>query len=331
MTDTPIRYVMTDHQMAAAITVAGLRPSGVVLDPQIHIDSAPAVLVDSGLTDGQGTLLPAVLRSLQILSHPTHVQNVMSTVVGSGEWRRMEVASNRGGWVAKAKTETGFECLLLDSPTGVAVVVDDFLDLTTFVSPSEETEATLTPAGWWGILAAADLRRSDRLRAELERTASTETILSEGAMMATLSAGAASSDSRWLVSAMMPLAPFRPTASFVSAIDELVAAGLASKTDRGVVLTEAGKSIADGLAQSMVFGALTQTIVIDRQRVRIAEISIFRGPMRLLVGMWTGLGTDSPTVVIVEPSSETAVTMIRDVVRLTAEQLPAPPPQAATA
>ncbi|MEZ5175615.1 MAG: hypothetical protein R2823_05355 [Acidimicrobiia bacterium] len=91
------------------------------------------------------------------------------------------------------------------------------------------------------------------------------------------------------------------------------------------MFTEAGISLANGLAQTMVFGSITQSIVVGNERARIAELSVFRGPLRLLVGMWTGLGTEAPTVTLAEPSSDTAVNMVRDLVRLAAEQLPAPP------
>ena len=105
----------------------------------------------------------------------------------------------------------------------------------------------------------------------------------------------------------------------------MAAAGLVTQHSDAYSMDADGTGLADGLAQTAVFGAVTVAKVVGTDRVRTAEVTIFRGPTRLLMGVWADLGTESATVTLVEPSSDTAVAILRDMVRSeTGATLPGP-------
>jgi hypothetical protein len=88
---------VTEDQLRAALAVARLKPSGVALD-SCDAGAEPAgVLVDAGLLDPGNTLLPALGTALGIFARPTHVTTAMANVVGTDEWRTLEIAANDGG------------------------------------------------------------------------------------------------------------------------------------------------------------------------------------------------------------------------------------------
>jgi len=333
MTNIAARYRLTEPQAAAAIAVAGLRPSGVVLGRPEPVGDPVAALAGTDYVDAAGALLPALAAALQILSHPDRVMAAMASVVGSNEWRRLQVPANDNGYVVRARDEAGLDLMFGSTSTAVATVLDDFFDLTTFPSPSAETEVALGAAGWWGLLAAADIRRTDLLRADLERSKARPTVVTEAGIAGALADGAAATDTRWLVTALTPLSPVPASGvDGAAALTDLVTAGLAGGDG---ALTETGADVADGLLQTAVFGAVTQAMVMDEEKVRVGEMTLFRGPTRLLVGLWADLGSD-PRVTLVEPAPETALAMLRDIAELGArldEQAPEPadepaPPEA---
>ena len=151
MADTPIRFQLTDRQAAAALAIAELTPTGVALAPSPDVEAPHDELRAGEFLIGE-KVLPALETTMQILAEPSVMVTVMASVVGDTEWRRLEIAGNAAGYVARAATDGGLDVMLLYTATAVAAVVDDFLDLTTFVSPSEPTEVALGAAGWAGLL-----------------------------------------------------------------------------------------------------------------------------------------------------------------------------------
>jgi hypothetical protein len=198
-------------------------------------------------------------------------------------------------------------------------VLDDVFRLSVAPTRPVDPDIMLTLPAWVGLLAIADVRRLRRLRSELRRQPSVDQPMSATDIAGAITVGLAGADARWAVSAALPVAPVdlrkrAPNASDV--FDQLVTLDLARRLSEHIEATDLGNDLIEVMAQPMVLGSATLTHHRDGRSVRGGELLVYRGPTRLLLGLWTGTH-EEPLLDLMEPTAEAAVAIVRRFLELT--------------
>ncbi len=312
----PVRYQFDRVRAAALLRLAALTPSGHVLNPLPEVAEPAAVLRDTDLVDETGSApVPLLAEALQIVATPARVLSVTVNVPGVTEWLTTQVAAGPTGgpYVIVSTGGELFDLFVLSSEMEVVAVLDDLLDLTTYPSQPVSPDLVIDFAGWIGLMAAADVRRAARLRAELERLPAPEVTLDAEALEAQLTAGLRNSDTRWAVTASVPISPanlrrLRPSGS--EALEAMARAGLIDRPSGGARFTEVGSSVADLVTQAVKVAGVTLRFIAPDREVRGGEVTVLRTPLRLGLGFWNGTGGQF-NVTLIEPMPEAAVEMLR--------------------
>jgi hypothetical protein len=298
--------------------MAGINPSGRLLSPVPAVADPRSVLESTDLISGDSAVAPVLREALSILAQPVRVFHVIATVPGADEWADLYLAApeNAGPYVHGRQTEDGLDLTILATDLEALTVIDQLLRLTGFASQAFEPDIALSLEGWVGLLAAVDVERQRNLRAQLARQTSPSSVTFNSDDLATqLTTGMDTKDTRWAVSAAIPVAPVRlPDRNLdgETLLGHLESLQLVVPTDSNYRLSDLGRHMAELISQAIVVGSLTLTLDHDGGLIRAGEVLVYRTPTRLAIGLWTGTA-DDPVLTIVEPTGDFAVGMIKKI------------------
>ncbi len=321
-----IRYRLSRSEVAAVLAAIGVEADGLLLGLHDRSDDPIPVLRASDLVDDQDQVHPFLRDAMVVAARPGRTIHAVTSVPGADEWVDLLIgASQRGGpYVTIDATDDGVDLYAVETAMEIAAVLDDLFRLTSYPTHPVDPDVVLDVPAWVGLLAVSDVRRLRRLRNDLRRRPDAAEPMSVIDVDGAITVGLDSTDSRWAVSAAVPIAPVslrqrrvRPA----QAVEKLLELGLVKGDESAFDVTPLGEHLVELIEQAIVFGSITLTYRRPDREVRGGEMIVYRTPTRLAVGVWTGTST-SPRLIITEPMAEGAVSMVRRLVDLSVQQSP---------
>lgn len=328
------RYRLSNAEVGAALHRLALTADGSLIRPQGDAADPLAILRAGGLVDPADRVHPFLADAIAVAACPARLFHVVMSVPGSSDWLDMGIGGpvEGGPYVTVRADGDGVDLQAVDTAMEVAAVLDDLFRLTSYAARPVDPDLALTLPAWVGLLAVADVRRLRRLRNEIRRQPAGDEPITLTDVEGAITVGLASADSRWAVTAAIPIVPValrERTPSADRALDEMGVLGLVTATDGAYSLTELGRGLVDVIEQTILFGSLTLTYRRPGRHVRGGELLVYRAPTRLVVGVWSGTA-ESPLLTLMEPMPEAAVEMMHRFVELPdrqrTAQAPPPPP-----
>ena len=320
MNAEPVRYRMSPGQTAALFQLEELVPDERLLGPFPPMSDPARVLTSTNLVDGSGRPPPVLAAALAVLAQPVRILTLTVNVPGVAEWAIHQFAapSTGGPYVIVSSSAEGSELFILSSVLEVVAILDDLLDLTTYPARPVNPDLELDLASWVGLMAASDVQHQAALHAELERRSSPAVTFDAEALEKQLVAGLKGQDSRWAVTATVPIAPVdlrdrRPSGQ--DALTALVRSGLAEMKNGAARLTALGQDLGELIEQSLKVASFTLVFSENGREVRAGEITIIRSPLRFGLAFWHGNGADLRATFL-EPTPEAAAEMLREMLTL---------------
>jgi hypothetical protein len=299
----PTRYRITADQLAAALKLAGLKPTkraGLTLPPPHN--NPVASLRDANLLAPDESLTAEAAACLAILADPARQLSVRINDAGEASWRETLIlrGADQGGLVARGTIDNGgFDLAFLATPTQAAVLLDDVIGLTALAALPGAWSVDLELPAYAALLASADLIQAAMLRARMERTDSAMPVLTVPALEEQLKLGIKHHDTRWAVSAGSQVCPVQLAGALGKlniGAKELSSLGFLGLVQGNYILTAIGQRVVATLGQIVRTAGLSVTIDLASGSAKACFATIFRTATAIWVAVWISVTAESARV-----------------------------------
>ncbi|WP_327094232.1 hypothetical protein OIE68_29095 [Nocardia vinacea] len=315
----PMRFRLTPDQLAAALSIAGLKPgSRSTLPLKTPPHDPAAALRDTELLEEDGRLTEASTGALRIAADPVHTVAITTNRAGQNNWtaalllRRDEDDT----FVMQTGTgDSGFDFAIVPDLTQATVLVDELLDLTSYGPGSSSPPIDLDLIAFATLLAAADATQEARLAGGPGRDIAPEPPdLRALELEEQLAEGLASGDTRWALPAAQGAAPVSLTAAagrMSAGLARLALLGLVRLEGLGTYrFTDAGTAVARSFGQLLTTGSIAVFTGAATERAALTHFTVFRSSFTTRFAFWRGLATRNPHVELFETTAEVALRLV---------------------
>ena len=322
------RFRLATGQVAAALTIAGIRPSPHSGLPDPPPARQPArLLAGSGVVTPNGALVPEFDRALRIAAAPVRVLLVNATRAGDIGWVTTSfLRGDDGPYVVQSRDGDVYDFAVVPTPEEAAVAVDHLISLSALAAV-EAPSVDLDLAGFVALAAAADCVQASRLQARLARQPDPPPPFSAAHLEQQLAAGMASADTRWAVTASRLTSPVNihaATGRLEAGAQSLASLGIVSTSATGFSFTAGGQVIADALSQLVTVGSLSAGVVAGDGRLVVGHVSVFRSATSIWLAAWRRVLANDASVHLFAPSSAGALRLVEGLLQAH-EPAPVPP------
>jgi len=316
----PTRFQLSEKQVVAALSLAGIRPSKRSMLPDSPPLAKPLPLLkEAGILSDNGKQLNAEAEAaLQITADPSNMLSVISNNVDHDQWVETSFmhSQNHRGYVALASDNNMYDFAILQTSAQAAVLIDDMLGLTAMVSRPGESRLTLGLAGYGAVLAMADVLQSARLQARLERARSPVPKLTADLLEEQLLKGLDNVDTRWVATAGRMVCPSHvrlAQGNMGQGLKQLKAAGLVDGSSaNGYTFTQDGFMLSSSLGQLVYTGGFSLVVGYEDDHLAIAHASLFRTTFAIWIVTWSSVSKQDARAELFEASAAGAIGFIRN-------------------
>jgi hypothetical protein len=318
----PTRFQLTAEQLAAALALAGRRPTARSALPVAAPPPDPATLLQgTGMLRPDGRLTGLAADTLRVAADPAHVVIVTANRAGQEAW--IAALLLRGGegetFVMQAGVDGGgVDFAVLPTLSQATVLVDELLDLTAYGPGSGGSASVdLSLSAFAALLAAADAAQETRLAAVLARDTEPEPPqLTAHSLREQLAKGLRSADTRWAVPAAVravPVALGAAAGQMEEGLSGLALLGLVRPVTEGrFQFSDEGSALARSFGQLTTTGNLAVVTDAAHGRTALAHLTMFRSPFTTRFVFWTGLADRDPRATMFETTSEAGLSLVRE-------------------
>jgi hypothetical protein len=313
----PDRFVLNHRQLAAAITLGGLRPSHTSTLPGLPPSpDGLAALAGTNLVTAAGMLTEQAAAVLRAATDPLRMLTVVTNRAGRPAWTETLLAQGApaGPFALVACSDTEADLALLPTVNQVVTMLDDLLQFTMLPAPPGDTALTLDLTGYAAALAMADVLQVARLGARLARERRPLPVLTPELLEGQLAKGTRTADTRWAVTAAQMAGPadLRPAAGKMAVgLAALQAAGLVGPAGQGFALTDAGFQLADAFTELFNTAAVTMAETAGADRIGVGHVTVYRCTTSIWMATWSGGGAQDARVRLMQVSSASALRFVR--------------------
>lgn len=282
---TPTSIEIDAVTLTAAI--AAVRASGEGLLPIVPPVEDPGALLGAAGWLRDGRIHAGLLAALSRLRAPSAVVRVVTLDPGVMRTSRYDVAVAPDGYLAVNVGEQGLRAVVLDTAVEAAAFLTDTAAVLGPAAPPSDESLVLPHAALATLATIADLRREERMRAELARDQTRE-IAVDAATLTAVARRLTTVDLRWSVPVLGAVAP---TQLFVddwaeAGIAALIGQGILEPAANGAAVTERGAALAESLARLVKATTLTRLLALDGSLAHSGALSVLRTIDRVLVVVW---------------------------------------------
>ncbi len=292
----PERFVLSYHQLAAALALGGLSPSSRSALPSAPPPSNPrGALTDTSVLGSDGALTSAARTALEVAADPQRMLTVMTNRAGRRAWTEttfVQAGGNGGPAVAQALREGEADLALLPTPAQALVTLDELLGITALPGRPSNGVLHLDLAAYAAALATADHVQEARLQARLARERRPLPALTAESLEAQLARGLESNDTRWAVTAARAVCPANLVAAqgqLDGGLRRLAEVGLLSRDGERMAPTERGIELFVDLAQIVNSAGLLLAAAERDEPAAVAHMTLLRCTNAIWFAAWRGI------------------------------------------
>ena len=314
----PDRFLLTQEHLAAALSLAGVKPGPRSSFRHLpSVDKPAAVLKNTKLLGEDRKLTAEADAALRVAANPTHVLAVTSYYAGDDNLRSIAFLQGSDGehFVLQDQVVKGWDLVLLPTVAQVLALVDELLTLSHFPGQASATSVALDLPAYAALLAAADLRQEERLNARRARSQQRALVLTADSLEEALRKGLTATDTRWAVTAARLVSPVglgAASGQLASGLERLRAAGLVERARGGFAPTDAGLGFMGSLGYLLNASAFTLGVADGEGQTTVETLSLFRTMASIWLVMWTSDAENEAAVHLLEVSSAGALRAGRD-------------------
>ncbi|WP_051182641.1 SH3 domain-containing protein [Nocardia vinacea] len=317
-----MRFRLDPDQLAAAISIAGLKPGPRSALPLTTPPSDPAAaLRDTGLLEADDRLTGPAKGALRIAADPAHTAAVTANRVGQDDRTAalLLCGDEEGTFVMQAETgDDGFDFTVVPSLTQATMLVDQLLDLTSYGPGFASPPIDLDLITFAALLAAADAAQEARLAGVLSRNVAAGPLeLRALELEEQLAKGLAAGDTRWALSAAQGATPVSLAAAagrMTEGLARLASLSLVRLEALGCYrFTDAGTAVARSFGQLLTTGSIVVMNGAATKQDALAYFTVFRSTFSTRFACWRELAARNPRAELLETTTEVALRLVRDV------------------
>ncbi|MEV6341488.1 SH3 domain-containing protein [Nocardia vinacea] len=317
-----MRFRLDPDQLAAAISIAGLKPGPRSALPLTTPPSDPAAaLRDTGLLEADDRLTGPAKAALRIAADPAHTTAVTADRVGQDDRTAalLLCGDEEGTFVMQAETgDDGFDFTVVPSLTQATMLVDQLLDLTSYGPGFASPPIDLDLITFAALLAAADAAQEARLAGVLSRNVAAGPLeLRALELEEQLAKGLAAGDTRWALSAAQGATPVSLAAAagrMTEGLARLASLSLVRLEALGSYrFTDAGTAVARSFGQLLTTGSIVVMNGAATKQDALAYFTVFRSTFSTRFACWRELAARNPRAELLETTTEVALRLVRDV------------------
>jgi hypothetical protein len=290
------QFVFDRPQLAAALSLSGLRVDQGSIIPQLPVLSDPAAtLGGSPAFDRQsGRLSEGAAVILRVLAQPSRRLQIVVNAAGSSAWAASSLIAGDEVFV-RLQADGGQYDVTLARDWGSALSLVGLPEPDPRGCGNTGCPMALSPHGYIALLAAADCVQSAELRSRLGRTAEWRPVLTADLLEAELTNSQAQPDTRWTISAGLAVAPCDvggASGTMAIGLAELEKSDLVRPISRGYGFSERGQALVGELGRLRETVGLTLT---SRAGDVLRQACLFGCPSSVVLASWAP-GGDTLTV-----------------------------------
>ncbi|MEV4239532.1 MULTISPECIES: SH3 domain-containing protein [unclassified Nocardia] len=317
-----MRFRLAADQLAAALSIAGLKPGPrSALPLTTSPDDPVAALRDTGLLEADGRLTGPAKEALRIAADPAHTTAITANHVGQDDWTAALVlrGDEHDTFVMQAGSgDGGFDFTVVPTLTQATMLIDQLLDLTSYGPGFASPPIDLDLIAFAALLAAADAAQEGRLAGVLRRNVAPGPLeLRALELEEQLAKGLAAGDTRWALSAAQGATPVSLAAAagrMPEGLARLASLGLVRLAALGSYrFTDAGTAVARSFGQLLTTGRIAVMTGAARKQDALADFTVFRSTFSTRFACWRELTARHPRAELFETTTEVALRLVRDV------------------
>lgn len=326
VTDAPAplvadRFVLSEAQLGAALSLAGLTPS-----PRSELPAPPPpgdaqqALAGTNVLGEDGALRAEAAAALAAAADPRRSLTIVTNRAGRPEWTEavfVSGADDEDGaspHVAQSIHEGEIDLALLPTAAQALVTADDLLQLSALPARPGSKALTLDLPAYAALLAVADLLQQARLEARLARERQPLPLITAAAAAEQLARGLESNDTRWAVTAGRAVCPADITQArghLAAGLDSLARAGLLEAAEGGTSPTAAGFELFGDLGRLLNSAGLVLASADGDERVALAHLTLLRCAEAIWYVAWRRIAQEHATIELFQSSPVAALSVLR--------------------
>ena len=316
-----MRFRLDPDQLAAALSIAGLRPGPrSALPVQAPPHDPAAALREAGLLDADDRLTGPATEALRVAADPAHTTAIRANHAGQSNWTAVLLLRGDADdtFVMQAGTgDDGFDFTVVPTLTQATMLVDELLDLTAYGPGFASPPVDLDLIGLAALLAAADAAQEARLAGVLRRNVASGPLeLRALELEEQLAKGLTGGDTRWALSAAQGAVPVSLAAAagrMTEGLARLALLGLVRLEALGSYrFTDAGIAMARSFGQLLTTGSIAVIADAATKQAALAHFTVFRSTFSTRFACWRELTVRNPRAELLETTTEVALRMVRD-------------------
>ncbi|WP_433730528.1 SH3 domain-containing protein [Nocardia sp. CA-129566] len=317
-----MRLRLTQDQLAAALSIAGLQPGPRSALPPTTLPHDPAAeLRDTGLLEEDGRLIESATAALRIAADPARTVVITANRAGQAGWKSVLLlhGDEDDTFVMQAGIgDDGFEFAVVPGLAQATAQVDELLDLTSYGPGALSPPIDLDLIAFAALLAATDTAQEARLAGVVGRKVTPgPPELRALELEEQLAKGLAGDDTRWALPAAQGAAPVSLTAAagrMTEGLARLALLGLVRLEALGSYrFTDAGTAVARTFGQLLTTGSIAVFTGAASEAAALAHFTVFRSTFTTRFAFWSELATRNPRVELFETTVDVALRVVHDV------------------